>query len=105
MTIFKGSRYEGVPRTGIRDLSGQTRDFLHDRRIFSAKDLEQNSFVHTLVGGEELDALAHRYYGDETLWYLIADVNDIFFMFDAQPGDELIIPDLSILNTRDMPRL
>lgn len=92
MPIFSGSRYEGVDITGIKSLDGKSRKFLHDRRIYSKEDVGSNSFEHTVAGGEQLDSLADSFYGDQNLWWLIADVNDILFALDLQPGQILTIP-------------
>lgn len=92
MSILRGSRYQGVPFTGIKTLDGKTRKFLHDRRIFSAKDIGTNSIEYVVQGEEELDSIADKFYDDETLWWLIADVNDIEFAFDVAPGDIIIVP-------------
>ena len=97
MTIFRGSRYERVPFTGIKTVDGKTRKMLHDRRIFSLDDVTDSSIEHTIEGDEALDSLAERYYGDDRLWWVIADVNDILFAFDFSPGDIIIIPDPNIV--------
>lgn len=90
--IFTGSRYEGVAFTGIKTRAGEERKFLHDRRVFSKEDIGTASIEYTIQGEEQLDGLAERFYQDQTLWWLIADVNDIFFALDLAPGDVLIIP-------------
>lgn len=91
-----GSRYQGVDITGIRTTDGKEKKFLHDRRVFSMTDVGTTGFEYTVVGEEVLDGIADKFYGDDTLWWLIADVNNIFFMFDVGPGDVIIIPDPSI---------
>lgn len=95
--ILRGSRYEGIPFTGIKTLDGKTKKMLHDRRIFSLDDVSDRFIEHTVVGQETLDALAERFYKDDRLWWIIADVNDILFLFDVQPGDVLVIPDPGIV--------
>ncbi len=97
MPILRGSRYEGVPFTGIKDLDGKIRKFLHDRRIFTKEDIGARAIEHTVVGGQQFDSLAEEFYEDQSLWWLIADVNDFLFPLDLKPGDSLLIPDLSIL--------
>ncbi len=53
------------------------------------------SIIHMVRGGDTLDLLAYQYYGDESKWYLIADVNAILdVMAPLTPGDQLIIPRL-----------
>jgi nucleoid-associated protein YgaU len=95
--IFRGSRYEGVAFTGIKTLDGKTRKMLHDRKIYSVDDVPDTSIEHVVVGEETLDSLADRFYKDDRLWWIIADVNDILFAFDITPGDILLIPDPNIV--------
>jgi nucleoid-associated protein YgaU len=47
---------------------------------------------HVLVGGERLDVLAHRYYGDEDYWWIIALANRISDPFMMAAGTKLRIP-------------
>lgn len=47
---------------------------------------------HILIVGERLDTLAHRYLGDETLWWVIALVNRIQDPFSLTAGTRLRIP-------------
>lgn len=95
--ILSGSRYENVPFTGLKFADGRTKKLLHDRRIFGPADIGDNSFEHTIEGDEQLDVLADRFYDDDTLWWIIADVNDILFFYDVKPGDRLVIPDPAIV--------
>ena len=95
--ILRGSRYVGIPYTGIKTVDGKTKKFLHDRRIYSVDDVGENAIEHEVKGEETLDSLADFYYKNDQLWWLIADVNDILFAFDIQPGDVLVIPDPSIV--------
>ena len=97
MPIFRGSRYEGVPYTGVKTRDGKTRKFLHDRRVFTQDDIGERAFEHVVVGQEQLDGLANLYYNDQNLWWLIADVNNIFFALDIQPGDILFIPEKDLV--------
>ena len=59
--------------------------------------------VHTLVGGETLDQLAHHYYGRADLWWRIADANPGRFPLDWKPGDSLLIPPIRVA-TRTLRR-
>ena len=97
MPIFSGSRYEGVDITGIKTLDGNIRKFLHDRRIFSREDIGPDSIEHVVSGDEQLDGLAETFYGDQNLWWLIADVNDIHFALDLAPGQRLLIPSPAVV--------
>ncbi|MFJ1709125.1 peptidase M23 [Kitasatospora sp. NPDC088346] len=48
--------------------------------------------VHRLVGGDSLELLAHREYGDATAWRLIAETNGIDDPMRMRPGTELLVP-------------
>lgn len=97
MAIFSGSRYQGVAYTGVKALDGSVRKFLHDRRIYSLRDVGNSSFEYVVQGEEQLDGLADSFYGDQNLGWLIADVNNILFPLDIRPGDRLVIPNKSLV--------
>lgn len=42
--------------------------------------------LHTVVEGDRLDLLAHRYLGDARLWWIICDYNDLFFPLALEPA-------------------
>jgi nucleoid-associated protein YgaU len=48
--------------------------------------------VHTVIEGDRLDTLAHKFYGNSRLWHIIADSNDIINPFELEIGIQLIIP-------------
>lgn len=48
--------------------------------------------MHRVLQGETVDLLAHRYYGDASLWWRILDGNELVYPLDIQPGDQLHIP-------------
>ncbi len=52
---------------------------------------------HTVVEGDRIDLLAHRYLGDANLWWVIADYNDLFFCQDLDIGTKLRIPAQSVV--------
>jgi len=96
--IFRGSRYENVAYTGIQDAECKIRRFLHDRRIYTQEDVGERAFEHTVVGQETLDSLAEQYYGKQSLWWLLADVNEIFFaLAEVEPGTVLVIPEEDVV--------
>lgn len=47
---------------------------------------------HIIRGGERLDVIAHRYYGDEEYWWVIALANRIMDPFALEVGRKLRIP-------------
>lgn len=48
--------------------------------------------VHTTIEGERLDIIAGRYYGDGTLWWVIAACSGIGWALQVPPGIYLKIP-------------
>ena len=49
-------------------------------------------FVHS-IEGDRLELLAHKYYGDETLWWIIAKANSLRNgKFALKAGQQLRIP-------------
>jgi nucleoid-associated protein YgaU len=48
--------------------------------------------VHRVVDGDSLPLLAHREYGDPTVWRVIAEANDIDDPTRLPPGTELLLP-------------
>lgn len=57
---------------------------------------------YTTGQGEELDPIAYEGYGNSKLWHIIADVNGIFFPFEIDPGQTLIIPDYDKLQITNL---
>jgi nucleoid-associated protein YgaU len=48
--------------------------------------------VHRVVDGDSLPLLAHREYGDPTVWRVIAEANDLDDPTRLPPGIELLLP-------------
>jgi len=68
-------------------------------RRTSSVPASPNNRSHVVVAGDRLDALAYRYYGDPTLWWVIADANAIAFPLDLKSNTVLQIPPASSLMT------
>ena len=47
---------------------------------------------HTVIDGDRIDLLAHRYLGNAKLWWIICDYNDLFFPLEITLGQVLRIP-------------
>ena len=92
MGVYKGSRYEGVGAMALLESDGKVRMVLNSRTPFTMEDVGDNFIMHKVTAGEQLDEIAYRYYKKEWLWYLIADVNQIFWPQDLAPRTELVIP-------------
>ena len=80
---LKGNRVVGTGRAGIAIYTAvQAGNILVETRI--------------LRGGERLDTLAGRIYGDSSLWWIIAAASGIGWNLQVPPGIMLTIPtDLS----------
>lgn len=71
MTIFVNSRYNNQTVLRLQSDNGQTYP-----TVFRAQPKMPNRFLHyTVKMGDRLDTLANAYYGDPTLWWIIADAN------------------------------
>lgn len=92
MSIFRGSRFEGVPFTAIRTEGGIVKRFLHLRTHLKAEDVKRDFRVRTILEPTQLDNLAKEDGGKETLYWVIADVNEILFPLDVPDGTQLLIP-------------
>ena len=53
---------------------------------------------HTVVEGDRIDLLAHKYLGDPTLWWVICDFNDIAFPLELTVGAMLRMPSIERVN-------
>ena len=51
-----------------------------------------NGITHIVVQGETLESIAYLYYKDATLWWKIADVNNIKNPLFLTPGTAIYIP-------------
>ncbi len=49
--------------------------------------------THVVDASESITGIAHRYYGDFSLWRLIADRNGIIDPRQIGPGTQLLIPE------------
>ena len=70
---------------------GSEGDSLGMRRCIDTTPRFDDCF-HTVVDGDRIDLLAHRYLGNATLWWIICDYNDLFFPLELSPGQLLRIP-------------
>ena len=59
-----------------------------------------DKFIYSKFG-DRFDLLAHRYYGDTTLWWIIAKANGIRGKAALEPGTQLRIPtDVTMILSR-----
>lgn len=90
MAIFIGSRYETATVDNLLAADGTER-----LTVFRGDSpYNTDRFSLYLVGvGDRIDRLAYRFYGDESLWWVIADANDGLLSDPLTPGTLLRIPD------------
>jgi hypothetical protein len=100
MSIFQGSRYirgengERITATRVT-LGGKQITFLHDRKVFKEDDLRGDTDLYEVKPGDLVDLLAFNESGQAIKWYLIADLNEMFFPDDEMDkGRILIMPSL-----------
>lgn len=55
---------------------------------------------HEVVEGDRIDALAFHYLGDASLWWIIADYNEIAFPLELEVGNVLRIPTLETVEMK-----
>lgn len=92
MSVFKGSRYENCKYTAVVGKDGKVRRFLHPREPLTLSQMTDPLVNHVVQKFEELDLLAWRAAGKPRLWWIIADVNNVLFPLDPDPGSELTVP-------------
>ena len=74
----------------VRDLTSGKRNY--STTIFQSIPATSDDVFITTRDGDRLDLLAHRFYGDSTLWWVIAVSNGISESFFVPPGTKLRIP-------------
>ena len=77
--IFTNSRYVNSPVLLVEGSDGVSRPTVYRNSVGLP-----NSFLHyQVVYGDRMDLLAFRFFGDPTLWWVIADANPEVFYPDA----------------------
>ena len=92
MPVFLGSRYQNCKYTGILGKDGRVRKFLHAREPLQERDMVDPLIIHSFQRGEVIDEIAWRAVGKPRLWWVIADVSQVLFPLEIEPGTELVIP-------------
>lgn len=100
MSLFFGSRYllgendKKITATKITRDSG-TVTFLHDRKVYKLSDMKNPVVQRGVVTGDLLDLLAFQESGESSKMFLIADINEMFYVDEEMDvGRTLLIPDL-----------
>lgn len=59
-----------------------------------------NDQYHTIAEGQTLLSIAQKYYGDQSLWYLLADVNSLIDdIFNLPLNETIVIPNINIIQS------
>ena len=83
---YRTSRYRNTPR--YRE---GTQSIIGTRPLVKFTSSGRDDF-HTVLEGERLDLIAWRYYQDCSLWWVIAENNNILNPLRLVPGKRLRIP-------------
>jgi hypothetical protein len=90
MPVSPFSRYAGLAVVQVQDARGRTTTALALRRQIGPP--APGGLVHQVVGSEQPDWIARRYYQREDLWWQIMDANAMRFPLDLSAGERLLVP-------------
>lgn len=94
MPVFSDSRYVTSRQIDVEDKRqavtvSRALLYTHDPLPVNVQIRE----IHEVIAGERLDQLAFRFGGDSRLWWVIAEVNNIFgYPLFLEAGTKLKIP-------------
>jgi hypothetical protein len=98
MSIYKGSRYEKVPvyTQYNENYPSRPSNIPTLRRRDLTKFYSNEAITHVFQRGDRIDLLAHRYYSDAQLWWVIMDANPRYMTpWEITIGSQLVIPPLT----------
>ncbi|MFN3241090.1 MAG: LysM domain-containing protein [Planctomycetota bacterium] len=90
MPLDPRSRYQGLDTYEVSMADESVRPSVPIRRSPAASP--ERALEHVVIGGEDLEYLAWRYYGDSRQWWRIADANGLQFPTDVRSGTTVRIP-------------
>jgi hypothetical protein len=90
MPVKPNSRFAGQPILQVMASDGSIR-LVIGLKLVHLPGAEPTVRLR-LQGGEGLDLLSRRLYGDEGLWWRILDANPLVYPLDIQAGDVLNLP-------------
>ena len=70
----------------------RAKNRVHDTTFYPKIVEEENDIYMTTRFGDRLDILAHRYYNDSSMWWVIAQANNIEGTLFVEVGVQLRIP-------------
>jgi phage tail protein X len=68
---------------------------VYQSRIYTKIPLSDNDVYVATETGDRLDSLAYEYYGDSTLWWIIAAASNIGWGMQVPAGIVIRIPDIN----------
>jgi nucleoid-associated protein YgaU len=90
MTIPLNSRYRGLTPYTAPAADGSLHATIPARPLPGPAD--GTPFLYTVIAGDTLEALAHRFLGSSRAWWQIADANPTLFPLDLVPGRQIALP-------------
>jgi hypothetical protein len=87
------SRYANSPVMSFGQSLGTSTTVSAIRSAIKTGNIEYKTI--TLRGRERLDTIAGEYYGDGSLWWVLAAASDIGWGLQIAPGTLINIPDLA----------
>lgn len=90
------NRYRSDKRIKAGSALGTNQSINRIRRAIREGRISVRDYV--LKENERLDILAHRYFGDGDLWWILAASSDIGWNLQVPPGTKISIPrDLNLI--------
>lgn len=88
--FFKGSRYTGLETDTIIGADGSETAYIRVRMIREVRAVRQ----HIVVQGDRLDLLAHKYFNNPELFWLLCDVNKAMWpnQLVEEVGRRILVP-------------
>jgi hypothetical protein len=108
MPSVRKTRYAGRSVFRYNDPLTEARIHLLDRFVFVGDLPMEGAFPHTVKDGEQLDGLAHTYFGNARWWWIIQLYNqreNLFWALNPTPGSVLVIPNLEVFLSIVWPKI
>lgn len=91
MPVFEGSRYTKATAYSVLEDDGRVVTVIGHRKDYIPP--HPSDMTYRFKQGDRLDLIAHQFYGDPQLYWVILDANPQYASeLDIQPGDFLTIP-------------
>ena len=97
MPVFKGSRYNKANTVEIVE-NNTKKIFVGSPQELDKEALKNDYVIYVTRERDELDSIAFSSGIVPQQWWIIADLNDVFFAFDVKPLQRLVVPNIEILD-------